>query len=72
MAKNTQDYYKSIGKRNGFLPINEIPTVLSRIANGEKIIDIANEYNVRRNDIAVINKIVTLTGEELTFKTKEG
>jgi len=62
MAKNTQDYYKSIGKRSGYVPIGDVPIIIERIGKGEKIIDIANEYGVRRNDIAVLNKIITLTG----------
>jgi len=67
-ARNTQDYYKSIGKRSGFVPYNHIPIIIQRINSGSEIIDIAKEYNVKRDDIAVINKIIALTGEELKIK----
>lgn len=69
-AKNTQDYYKSIGKRSGFVPISEIPKIIERISNGHKIVTIAKEYGVVRNDIAVLNKIILLTGQELIYNPK--
>jgi len=66
--KNTQGYYNSIGKSTGKVPLKDIPIILSRINNGEECQKIANEYNVRRNDIAVLCKIIALTGEELEIK----
>jgi hypothetical protein len=39
-----------------------------RIANGEECYKIALEYQVTRNDIATISKIISLTGEELNYK----
>lgn len=65
MAKNTQDYFKSIGKRNGFVHIGDIQSIIGRITQGEKIVDIAREYNVTRNDIAVLNKIILIPEQNL-------
>ena len=66
--KNTQEYYKTIGKSCGSVPINDIPVIIDRVANGMEIYKIADEYNVSRNDIAVLCKIIALTNEELTIK----
>lgn len=68
MQRNTQEYYKSIGKCRGEILIREIPSIIKRVSLGEKTIDIANEYGVTRNDIGVICKVIKLTGEELTLK----
>ena len=68
MSKNTSHYFKSIGKRKGHININHISRIIQRIESGEKIINIANEYEVGRNDIAVIYKIITLTNEELNIQ----
>lgn len=59
-------------KLNGMIKANELrPGNKVMSANGESIMTVKRtEHN--DDDIAVINKIVTLTGEELTFKTKEG
>jgi len=64
--RNTQHYYQLNGKSNGKVPIDKIEDILQRVSNGEKIFEIANQYNVSRNDIAVLCKIISLTGEELT------
>jgi len=64
--KNTKYYYNSIGKSMGNVPITEIKTIKERIDNGESCQKIAKEYNVMRNDIGVLCKIVSLTGKELT------
>jgi hypothetical protein len=66
--RNTQHYYQSIGKSIGKVLISEIPNILYRVSNGEEIFKIAKQYNVSRNDIAVLCKIILLTGEELTLK----
>lgn len=65
---NTQQYYKNKGKSTGEIPISHIPKIINRVNNGELCYSIAKEYNVTRNDIAVICKIIALTGEELTPK----
>ena len=65
--KNTQEYYKSIGKSVGSVPLNDIPNIIDRVNKGEQCYDIALEYNVSRNDIAVLCKIIALTGKELTI-----
>jgi len=67
-AKNTQEYYISIGKRKGKVPYFDIPIIINRINMGEEVQSIAKEYKVTRNDIAVLGKIIALTGEELEFK----
>lgn len=66
--KNTQEYYKTINKSRGEVPYSDIPKIIKAVSEGEKVLDIAIDYNVSRNDIAVICKIVDLTGEELTIK----
>lgn len=58
--KNTQHYYQMNGKSNGKVLISEIPHILHRVSNGEEIFKIANEYNVSRNDIAVLCKIILI------------
>jgi hypothetical protein len=68
MQKNTQEYYKTIGKANGSVPIEDIPKIIDRVKNGEKVYVIGSEYKVTRNDIAVLCKIIKLTGEELEIK----
>jgi len=67
--KNTQEYYKTLGKSTGQVPLLDISKIQERVLNGEQVCEIAKEYNVTRNDIAVLCKIVALTGEELTIKT---
>lgn len=64
--KNTQLYYNSIGKSSGKVPILDIIKIKTRVEKGEDCYKIAKEYNVSRNDIAVICKIISLTGEDLT------
>lgn len=56
--KNTQEYYKTIGKSNGYIRLEEIPNIIDRVNKGEKCKDIADEFNVTRNDIAVLCKII--------------
>lgn len=68
MQRNTQEYYKSIGKSNGSIPISSIPNVIDRISKGEKAYLIAREYGVTRHDITTICKVVSLTGKELTLQ----
>jgi hypothetical protein len=71
MQKNTKYYYNSIGKSTGKVPISDIGNIINRIDNGESCYKIAEQYNVTRNDISVLCKIIALTGEELTIsKTK--
>lgn len=65
--RNTQHYYQMNGKSIGKIPISHIPEIIERINSGEEIYKIALEYKVTRNDIAVISKIIALTGEELTY-----
>lgn len=68
-AKNTQHYFNSLNKCIGGVPIGDIPEIIKRISRGFRIKDIAEEYRVTRNDIAVLNKVVVLnTGEELKVK----
>ena len=67
MQKNTKRYYNSIGKSMGKVPISDIENIINRIDNGESCYKIAEQYNVTRNDIAVLCKIIALTGEELTI-----
>lgn len=69
--KNTQEYYKSIGKSTGEIPLMDIPIIIDRVNKGEQCVEIAKEYDVTRNDIAVLCKVVALTGEELTLKEKQ-
>ena len=66
--RNTQHYHQMNGKSNGKVLISEIPNILYRVSCGEEVFKIAKEYNVTRNDISVLCKIIALTGEELTFK----
>jgi hypothetical protein len=66
--KNTQEYYKTLGKSTGKVPISDIAKIQERVLNGEQVYEIAKEYSVTRNDIAVLCKIVALTGEELELK----
>lgn len=68
MQKNTQEYYKTLGKSIGTVPIGDIALIIDNVKNGHKIIDIAQHYNVSRNDIAVLCKIISLTGEELILQ----
>jgi hypothetical protein len=68
--RNTQHFYQMIGKSSGKIPISHIPEIIDRISNGEACYKIAKEYNVSRNDIAVISKIISLTGQELTINLK--
>lgn len=63
--KNTQEYFKAIGKRRGTVPVNHLHLIFMRIDNGESIFEIAKEYNVTRNDIATITRVIALTGNEL-------
>ena len=49
----------------GQVPLLDISKIQQRVQNGEQVCEIAKEYNVTRNDIAVLCKIVALTGEEL-------
>lgn len=65
--RNTREYYKSIGKSNGLIPYHMIPIIINQINNGAVIGLIAKHYNVRRNDIAVLSKVID-TGKELEFK----
>lgn len=65
---NTQKYYQSLGKSTGRIPIIDIPRIINRINSGEQCKKIASEYRVTRNDIAVLCKVISLTGEELTIK----
>ena len=65
--KNTRHYYKSIGKRCGRVPIDDIEKIISRVNNGEACYKIAREYGITRNDLATITKVIALTGEELTL-----
>jgi len=65
--KNTQEYYKTLGKSMGKVPINDIPIIINRVSKGEQVYKIATEYGVGRNDIAVLCKIIALTGSELTL-----
>lgn len=65
--KNTQEFFKSIGKRKGNININDLPILFNRIESGESLYNIANEYNITRNDIATISRVIKLTGEELTI-----
>jgi hypothetical protein len=65
--KNTQKYYQSLGKSIGSIPLESIPSIINRVNNGEQCYLIAKEFNVRRNDIAVLCKVVALTGKELTL-----
>lgn len=67
MQRNTQHYYQSIGKSLGKVPINDIEKIINRVSLGEKIYKIAKEYNVTRNDIAVLCKIISITNEELNI-----
>ena len=66
--KNTQKYFESIGKRRGYVPIGDIPDLINRINNGEEVYKVAKEYNVTRNDLATLARVISLTGEELTIK----
>ena len=66
--KNSQEYHKTQGKATGVVPIKDIPKIIDRVAKGEEVYRIANEYNVTRNDIGVLCKIISLTGEELKIK----
>ena len=68
--KNTQEYFKTLGKSNGEISYLDIPSIINRVNNGEEVYKIAIEYNVSRNDIAVLCKIIALTGEELIIKLK--
>lgn len=63
--RNTQAYYQTLNKSNGAVPIEDIGKIQNRVNNGEEVYRIAQEYSVNRNDIAVLCKIVTLTGKEL-------
>ena len=67
--KNTQEYWKTLGKSTGLIPVNDISLIKKRVNNGEQCYKIAKEYNVTRNDIAVLCKIIALTGKELTYET---
>lgn len=67
--KNTQEYYKSIGKSKGVVPYEDIPKIIDAVNSGEKVSDIAEDYNVTRNDVATLCKIISLTGEELEIKS---
>ena len=69
--KNTQEYYKTLGKSMGQVPLLDISKIQERVLNGEQVCEIAKEYNVTRNDIAVLCKIVALTGEELNQNKDE-
>lgn len=66
--KNTQHYHISKGKAIGRVPIDHIPSIIKRIAEGEHCYKVAEEYKVTRNDIAVLCKIISISGEELTIK----
>ncbi len=68
MQKNTQYHYIGNGKSIGRVPITDIPGIIKRVENGCSVYKIANEYNVTRNDISVLCKIIALTGEELILK----
>lgn len=57
-SKNTQEYYKSIGKEGGKIPYSHIPGIIKRVNDGERAGEIAEEYNVRRNDICILGKIL--------------
>ncbi len=65
---NTQEYFKSTGKRRGNIPLNQLHSIFTRVSSGESLYRIADDYNVTRNDIATITRVLTLTGEELTIK----
>jgi hypothetical protein len=65
---NTQLYYKTNGKSVGEVPLLDVPKIINRIKNGEQCYKIAEEYNVTRNDISVLCKIISLTNEELEIK----
>ncbi len=64
MQKNTNEYYKSIGKSKGKISYSEIPKIIDLINNGAVIKDLAEKYNVSRNDMATISKIIDC-GQEL-------
>lgn len=59
--KNTQEFFKSIGKRKGTIPLKEVIKISDRINNGENLYKIAQEYNVTRNDIATITRVIDFT-----------
>lgn len=63
--KNTQDYYIKKGKSKGRIKITEIEHIINRVNSGEKCIDISKEYNVTRNDIATLCKIIELKIKDL-------
>lgn len=65
--RNTQHYYQMNGKSCGKVPISHIAQIIERINDGEECYKIALEYNVTRNDIATISKIISLTNEELNY-----
>lgn len=58
-SRNTQHYYEIIGKRKGYVPYSHIPQIIKDISLGSNIYDIAQQYNVTRNDIAVLSKIIS-------------
>lgn len=63
--RNTQHYYQMNGKSHGKIKISEIPIIMQRVSNGEKVFKIAEQYNVSRNDIAVLCKIIELTHQKI-------
>ena len=67
-SENTHEYHKSTGFSKGTIPIEDIKYIKNRINNGEKIYKIAEEYNVNRNDITCLYRVIALTGEELKIK----
>lgn len=63
MQKNTNEYYKSIGKSKGKVPYSEIPKIIDLINNGAVIKDLAEKYNISRNDMATISKVIECSQE---------
>ena len=68
LRKDNKHYNKRIHVMVAEAFISERPNILYRVSCGEEVFKIAKEYNVTRNDISVLCKIIALTGKELIFK----